>query len=219
MKKYILLCMIMLFIVGCSDWPLEVDNRSVSDAVDNTIQVEPVYVDENPVIVGLYQNGKLINNLNTQINPNNDIAVFDVYFTNVENTNDTNTKRNFNKYASNYEDINKYKIGFIINFTAEGKTINEVITSPKDMYVASPYIYNYLYDDVHQSDGSWYSHVTEDDVNEDTIYSSIKLYATKYVDTITSPINLTVFTYDTEDDFDENGMYRGNSKYTIAIMK
>lgn len=214
MKKCFLLFM-LLFITACYN-DITLMNNSIK--VDEPTVTVPEYIDENPVVVGLYLNGKLVDNYKTDIIPNSDIAVFEVCFTNEIYLGDTNTKRNFNKYASNYEDVNKYKIGFMINFYAEGKAINEVIISPKDMYAASPYIYNYLYDDIHQADGSWYSHIEENQVTDNTIYSSIKLYATKYADLITSSINLTVFTYDSDDDF-LDGIYRGNSKYTITIEK
>ena len=42
----------------------------------------------------------------------------------------------------------------------------------------------------------------------------VRVYQVGEVD---SKILLTVFTYDTEDDFDENKEYRGNSKYTMTI--
>ena len=140
-----------------------------------------------------------------------------VYFTNLENVNSSNIKYNFNEYASSYDNVNKYKIGFQVSFIASDEEITKVITGPKDMYILSPYIFNYLYDDVHQNDGAWYSHVEENQVNDTTVYSSIKLYATDDVYKISSPITLTVFTYDTMDDFNDNGLYRGNSKYTITI--
>ena len=220
MKKYLLLIIFLLFMVGCSNNKISnVENINYIDEVENILPEEPIYVDENPVIVGLYQNGKLIHSVNTSINDGKDIAILDIYFTNEENVGSTNTKRNFNKFASNYEDVSKYKIGFIVSFSVGDELIMEMITGPKDMYALSPYIYNYLYDDVHQPDGSWYSHVTEDEVNDQTIYSSIKLYAASETSKITSPITLMVFTYDTEDDFDDMGMYRGNSKYTITIEK
>ena len=218
MKKYFLIVIMLFIIVGCSFN----DNKEI-ETIDNSENVitidEPIYIDNNPVIVGLYKDGKLVHNLVTPIVVANDITVLDVYFTNEENVYDTNTKRNFNKYAANYENVNKYKIGFIISFYVNEEKVVGIIKGPNDMLAATPYIYNYLYDDVHQPDGAWYSHVEADDVNENTIYSSIKLFAAIDVNKITSPIDLTVFTYDTEDDFDDNGMYRGNSKYTITIEK
>ena len=37
------------------------------------------------------------------------------------------------------------------------------------------------------------------------------------INKVTSPITLEAFTYDSADDFDEKGNYRGNSKYSIEI--
>ena len=36
---------------------------------------------------------------------------------------------------------------------------------------------------------------------------------------VTSPITLKVFTYDDEEDFDEDGHYRGISSHTLIINK
>ncbi len=218
MKRFLLLIVILLFICGCSNTTKGLDNNNTTyEENEKIISDTPKYVDENPLVVGLYKNGKLIDDYNVNIKPSTDIGVFDVYFTNENNVYSTNTKYNFNKYASNYENINKYKIGFQVSFVTDNGEVTKVITGPKDMYVLSPYIFNYLYDDVHQTDGAWYSHLEEKDINESTIYSSIKLYATDDIYRISSPIKFTVFTYDTEDDFDIDGLYRGNSKYTITI--
>ena len=221
MKKTLLLVFSLFLITGCDvKEKKELENTKPDNPeIPDVLPVEEKYVDENPVIVGLYQNGKLVKALTTQIKSGVDIASFDVYFTNEENVGSTNTKRNFNKYAANYEDVSKYKIGFMVSLLVGDEIINKTILSPKDMYTLSPYIFNYLYDDVHQADGTWYDHVDAKDVNEKTIYSSIKLYAVDEVSKLSMPITLTVFTYDTEDDFDGDGMYRGNSKYTITINK
>ena len=221
MRKKLLLILCLLLVTGCTfgaDENLE-NSTSEEEETHEELPPVPVYVDENPVTVGLYQNGKLVKSVTAPVQASVDIASFDVYFTNEENVGGTNTKRNFNKYAANYENVNAYKIGFMISFSIDGEEITKTITGPKDTYIFGPYIYCYLYDDVHQPDGSWYSHVKENDVNDDTIYSSIKLYAVDDASKITSPITLTVFTYDTEDDFDEFGIYRGNSKYAITINK
>ena len=219
MKKYILLLTILFFVTGCTDVSKKELNEkdNIKEKEEENIPEEPAYVDENPVVVGLYQNGRLISNTTIPFNINSDIASFDVYFTNEENVGSSNTKRNFTKYAANYENINNYKIGFMVSFETNDIPVNKVILKPKDTYILSPYIYNYLYDDVHQADGAWYSHIEE--LNENTVYSSIKLYATDKINNITSPITLTVFTYDTEDDFDEEGMYRGNSRHTVIINR
>ncbi len=221
MKKFLLLIICLLFITGCADKK----DKKLEDVPDNKIEnqvvlpPEPVYTDDNPVIIGLYQNGRLVKEISAPIRDNLDIGSFDVYFTNEENAGGTNTKRNFNKYAASYEDASKYKIGFYLNFETTDKKMEATILDPKGTYSLEPFVYCYLYDDVNQADGTWYDHVRPDDVKENTIYSSIKLYGAFDTNKITSPITLTVFTYDTEDDFDENGMYRGNSKYSITINR
>lgn len=221
MKRYLFLILTLFIIFGCSINKNGGNENTmvVPEETDDILPPEPLYVDENPVTVAFYQNGKLVSDINAPFNNKTDITVVDVYFTNEENVGSSNTKRNFNKYAASYQDVSKYKIGFIVSFSVGDDSFSKIITSPKDTYSLSPYIYVYLYDDVHQPDGAWYSHVTEDDVNDETIYSSIKLYGAWDADKITTPISLTVFTYDTEDDFDDYGTYRGNSKYSITIKE
>ena len=209
---------VLFLLTSCKQNTLE------ENIIENTIDEEtnevsePVYVDDNPITVGLYQNGKFVTSLDTPFIDGVDIGSFDVYFTNTQNTGSTNTKNNFNKYKNEYENIDNYKIGFYIGFETNQKKYEATITKP-DIYATTPYIYNYLYDDINVLDGAWYSHVEENDVTDNTIYSSIKLYAAEKTSEIVSPITLTVFTYDTQDDFDDNGNYRGNSKYTITINR
>lgn len=220
MKKKFILLLLILSLTACTNKQL--DKKIIDDEKkeENTITepVEPVYIDDNPIKLGLYKNGKLVTEYKDTFKDNYDIASFDVYFTNESDVGSTNTKYNFNKYYQNYENIDNYKIGFYVSFVSEDQKIEKNILSPKDMYTLSPYIFNYLYDDIHQPDGAWYSHVEQKDVNDNTIYSSIKLYATDKGHKISSPITLTVFTYDSTDDFDENGFYRGNSAYTVTII-
>ena len=220
LKKIIYLLLIILLLTGCNKNidDDDVSNKQSDEVIDTpSVVEEPKYVDDNPIVVGLYQNGKLVKDLKTSIKDGVDIASFDVYFTNDENVGGVNTKSNFNKYAKDY-DLSEYKIGFYISYETSNEKKEATIVTPGEYQVA-PYIYTYLYDDIHQADGSWYSHVEEKDQKEDTIYSSIKLYAAERTNEITSPITLMVFTYDGADDFDDNGYYKGNSKYTITINK
>ena len=216
MKKYILLLFIVILLVGCNK--VEEETNTTNTKEDDVTVVEEKYVDDNPIIVGLYMNGKLVHEYETAIIDEEDIASFDVYFTNEEDVYSSNTKSNFNKYYNNYENIDKYKIGFYVSFETIDEKKEVVLLDPSKMYDLY-YIFTYLYDDVHQADGAWYSHVEVSDVTDDTIYSSIKLYAGGKTDKITSPITLTVFTYDDMDDFDEEGHYRGNSSYTVLIKR
>ena len=79
------------------------------------------------------------------------------------------------------------------------------------------HLMTYLYDDYANRNKSFYSHIENNEYNENTLFTAIKLQSSYSCSEITSNIYLTVFTYDTEDDF-ENNEYRGNSKYTITII-
>ena len=214
MKKIIIL-IIVIFCIGCSN--KEIDN--LKDALSNSLenaQQEIIYEDKNPITVGLYKNGKLVHDYNTKYVDGKDIT-FNIVYTNEENLSSTNIKKNWNKYYNKYENIDKYKIGFLLEFEADGKKYENLILDPSSKYKTGPYIFIYLYDGIHQKDGAKYSHLETDDVKDDTIYSSIKVFFNKYANKVLSPIKLTVFTYLNDFDFDINNHYRGNSKYTIMI--
>ena len=218
MKKYIVIVLCLFLLVGCSKKE-EIVNDNIEEKGEETITEEPKdeYIDDNQIKVGLYMNGKLMNEYNKSFIANADIASFDVYFTNETDVGSSNTKNNFNKYYQNYSGIEKYKIGYYVSFESDGKKHEKVVLDPDVEFALSPYIYLYLYDDIHQPDGSWYSHVTKEEFNDNTILSSIKLYLAEKGNEITSPITVEVFTYDGEEDFDEEGYYRGVSSHKVII--
>ena len=219
MKKILILGLLLL--TACSKSGNNTSNEinNVTTPPPTTEAIKETYVDDNPITVGLYRNGKLVKDYKTAFKVHTDIGYFEVAFTNEENLGSSNVKRNFNKYYQNYQNIDNYKIGYYVKFTADNKEYEKVILNPTGKHSMDPYLYFYLYDDIHQKDGTTYSHLEPGDVKENTIYSSIKLYTPSGTAKITSPITLMVFTYDDEDDFDENGYYRGNSKYTVIIEK
>ena len=216
MKK-ILLIVLLLFVVGCQKEDKEEIER-IEKLINDPTPTEPTptpYVDNNPIKVGIYKDSKLITEYNKKFTSQTDIAIFNIVFTNDEKLPNKNFKTLWKEYFNQYENINDYKIGFEINVDINGEKQTNVMLNPKNQHKIYPYLYAYLYDDIHNS--GHYSHVEMKDVKDDTIYSSIKLYLHKQIDEITSPITLTVFTYKDDDDFDLNGHYRGNSKYTITI--
>ena len=218
MKKKILLILIIILLTGCTN---KLDNKKeieVKAKTPDIVEPNPPYIDDNPITVGLYQDGHLVKDLYTNFPEKADIAVLEVYFTNDDYTGSSWTKYNFNKYYANYQNIEKYKIGFRMSFTADGEKHDSNLLDPSCMFLFNPHIFIYLYDDVHQADGVFYSHLEPEQVTDETVYSSIKITGIES-STIESPITLTVFTYDGPEDFDENGYYRGNSKYTITINR
>ena len=214
MKKIFILIICLILFSACSKKEEKIVTKKKKTETNITI---PTYKDENPVKIAFYENNKILNEFSTTKNPMTDINVFSVLLTNDEEVIGSNYKTLFNNYYDKYENKENYKIGYYIKFYIGQKLIEKTITDPTSTYSLNPYLYIYLYDDIHQPDGAWYSHVEEKDVKDNTLYTSIKLFMVEDINKITSPITLEAFTYDSEDDFDENGNYRGNSKYTIEI--
>jgi len=217
MKK-IFLIFIILFTIGCTIQKSDEEKR-IEEAINNppTNTPEPTptpYVDTNPIKVGIYKDGKLLTEYNKKFKSRSDIAIFNIVFTNDEKLESGNFKTIWKKYYDKYENIDEYKIGFELRVDINGEEQVNVLLDPKNMTKIYPYLYAFLYDDIHNS--GYYSHVEVNDVKDDTVYSSIKLYLHDKTNEITSPITLTVFTYKDENDF-VDGIYRGNSKYTITI--
>ena len=217
MKKILLIIMLFL-LVGCTPKNQdEIDKTAelINNQQTNTPKATPTpYVDTNPIKVGIYKDGILLTEYNKKFTAQTDIAIFNIVFTNDEKLPNKSFKTLWKEYCDQYENIDEYKIGFEIKVYINGEEQTNVMLNPKNQHKIYPYLYAYLYDDIHNS--GHYSHVETKDVKDDTIYSSIKLYLHKQINEITSPITLTVFTYKDDNDFID-GHYRGNSKYTITI--
>jgi hypothetical protein len=231
MKKIILIIIAILIVGGViilCNIPNNKENNNTNNKIikeeeKEDIKEEPKYVDNNPIILGLYKNyrngspRKLIKEYTAKWVYHKDISSFEVYYTNEEEITNNNQIKTFDLYKDKYENIDNYKIGYIINFNINDEVINKTIISPKDVEEFYDYLEIYLYDDYHRS-GGWYSHTTESEFNNNTLLTSIKLTAGKKINEITSDITLTAFTYD-EDDFDESNNYLGISKYTLIVKK
>lgn len=214
MKKILLIITFMLLITGCGkkEEPKEIIETKEETIVEN----EPIneYVDTNPITVGLYRKGKLVHEYNTKFTNKKDIATFNIVFTNKEDLGSTNLKNNYYTYYNKYENIKDYKTGFYISFETKDGLMENLLLDPSNQHKLHPYLYAYLYDGIHAS--GKYTHLTMNDLKDNTIYTSIKLYLHLDTKEIVSPITFTVFTYKDENDFID-GHYRGNSFYTIKI--
>ena len=180
------------------------------------------YIDNNPIKIGLYKyygrykNRELITEYTETWTYHKDISSFEVFYTNDSSITGNYFQDTFKEYYDKYENIDNYKIGYLISFITNNGEIKKMILSPKDTEDFFDYLEIYLYDDYHRQKGVWYSHTTEEEYNDETLLTSIKLTAGKNIADIISDISLTVFTYD-YDDFDEENNYRGNSKYSIIV--
>lgn len=227
MKKIIVLCILCLFISGgCKDKKIEDNPLDDINEDENIEDKVPDYVDDNPIKLSLYEyNGSNAFNKKSEyyspMSAYKEIGLFSVIYTDEDVVNGYSIKNLWNEYSNNYENVSNYKLGYEISFTLkDGREFQETILKPLDVFHYSfwEYVYVWVYDDINQT-ADWYSHLEEDEYNEKTIMSSIKLMSTELTGDLATPINLTAFTYKDENDFDENGKYRGNSKFTLLINK
>lgn len=222
MKKILIIALILL--TGCS----MVNNSNIeeeSEVGDNDINEKQIieYQDDNPIKLGIfsynnnYHNKEVIKDTYyTDFISNKDIGSFEVFLTDDEVIDGNSFKDTWNKYYNNYEDIDNYKIGYNIKFMLyDGTSFESNILKP-DIFKYGDYFFIYLYDDIHQKDGAYYSHL--ESMEDNTLITSIKLYAVDGIDKVESII-LGAFTYDDDSDFDEEGKYRGNSLYVIRIKR
>ena len=236
MKKIIVLILIMIVIIAsivffhnstiAPDKKIDIVQNTTTNSLTNTIADEvavPKYVDDNPISVGIYEKSGskrvLVSDVTKPWTYHKDIIEYNAFFTQNKEIDGTRIPTCFDKYAALYEkDVSKYRVGYIVEFSTDTETINKTIIRPKDTEEFYDILEIYLYDGYHRAPGEWYSHTLESEFNDKTLLLGIKLTAGKQIEKIKSNITLTAFSYDS-DDFDEDGNYRGISKYSITIHK
>lgn len=223
--KKVLLVGIIFLICGCSLLNKEEKKEITTNKNnnDNNTKIEEEYIDDNPIKLGIfyvdnnYHNKSVIKDAYYENFTNGvDIASFEVFLTSDEVIEGNKFKDTWNTYYNKYENIDNYKIGYNIKaILKDGTILNNTFLEP-DIFHFTNYFYVYFYDDVHQKDGAFYSHL--DEVGDDTLMTSVKLYAVSGIDDV-EDIILTAFTYKDTNDFDKDGNYRGKSSYTIKIKR
>lgn len=118
-----------------------------------------------------------------------------------------------------FENHDQCKIAYRVQFkTSDGKNIDKMLMKAGDELEYRDYIENYLYDDIHQVRGKWYSHLNPEDMNEETILSSLKFTAGRNIEKVYSPITVSAYIYYSDLDFDEEGNYVGAVSYTVQMV-
>ena len=215
----LLVILISIFLVGCKKE--EIKKQTPKKKIKKT-QVIETYKDNNNMPIGIYQDKtKLIKvtNYSAPFYIDKDITVLQIFPSNEDSIVYTNKFGNmfYEKWSSL---TNNNKIGFNLKYSTEKGDISHNILTPNETMNYGNYLQIYLYDDYYHRNDSWYSHIENNEYNDQTLYTSIKLTGGVDVDKISSPIKLTVFTYDSSDDFEPTTKeYRGNSKYSVDIQK
>ncbi len=215
-KVFIIIACIVL--CACSSKKNDVKVKK-TDNTKKVEEVKEVYQDNNNTTVGLYKEKgnklELVTDYSTDISSSKDIDIYQIYFSN-ESIVNLDNKFGMSYYNKlNSLDNPNIKVGFNIKYSLNsGEVINQTILRPSDT-IQNEYIFLYLYDDYKNRNSNFYSHIEDSEYDDTTLFTSVKIFANK-VDNLSSNIEFTVFTYDTDDDFEE-GHYRGNSKYKVNI--
>ena len=221
MKKLLIIILLSLFLTGC----LKKEETIIEEPKPTEKEVEevvvPQYEDLNNTPIGIYQieknQLKKISTINTQLVVEKDIGLFQIFPSNEDILDANDFANNFYNTWQNYNQNNNLHIGFNIKFTKNNEPVSFNILSPENTMDKWEHIMTYLYDDYKNRSKSFYSHIENDEYDESTLFTAIKLQSSYSCSEISDNIYLTVFTYDSEDDF-LDGEYRGNSKYTLTII-
>lgn len=223
MKKIVLLIGVIFCLTGCLDVFKSKPVKQIEEPKTEEKEeiVEEVYEDNNQIKVGLYDNtGNKFNiykSYNKKMSPDVDLDYYQIVFSDDEEVTFSGNREDYIK--SLWDGIETpFTLGIILEYeTKNDGLIKHVIYKPDNTLQYQDYIGVYLYDAVSHKYDKWYSHITPEEFNDNTYITSFKITPGSRIEEITSPIKVSVFTYDTEDDFDKDGNYRGNSIYTIEI--
>ena len=214
----IVLCMFLL--TGCFS-----KKESILENKEETVEkeevTEDVYEDANTIKIGLYDNvgRKFIryNSYNKIMKSDVDLDTYQVVFSGEEELKYNGNRQDFIK--SLWDNIGyDFTLGIVLEYDTENEGhIKHVIYKPDNTLEYQRYFGVYLYDAISHRNDKWYSHITKEEFNDNSYITSFKLTPGKQINEVTSPLKISVFTYDSEDDFDLNGNYRGNSIYTILV--
>ena len=124
------------------------------------------------------------------------------------------------EYWEKFENRDACKIGYFVSFDLkDGTHIEKTIKKPSDVDSFFKYMECYLYDDINQTPGQWYSHITDAQMTDTSILTSIKFHCGTDVDKIGDHILLTAFIYTSDSDFNEDGKYIGTVSASISINR
>ena len=220
-KKILILIIVLILFSGC----MKKEEKKQEEVIPKEEVVEeevPTYQDLNNTPIAFYHlKGNTLEKV-TSIYGNYDV-LDDVDLVQVYLSNEPVIPLNKSFASSYYDTWNVYnterpiKVGFTIQGTLQNnQSFFYHVLTPDDTLAHADTFMAYLYDDYVNQGKSFYSHIEPYQYTDTTLYTAIKLQCGGSCKEILSPVTFTVFTYDSEDDF-LDGVYRGNSKYSVEI--
>ena len=202
---------------------LESSQISVEDS-SMVEQPEPVIPEISPNCVGIYipaEDGMSsrvrLAEFSSVRTAKKDIDCFEIMAATEDKLTGSSFRAIWQQTWGQHTDNEGAKIGFWIDFSLpKGMRVHRQILKPSDAKAFYDYLEVYLYDDVHQTPGVWYTHLEDKDMKEETVITSIKLTAGSKIADV-GDITLTAFIYQGEECFDERGEYIGQVYDSIVI--
>lgn len=220
-RKIVILLIGIIYVCGYTKMT-NLKEQKQSTQKEEIIESIPEYQDSNETPISFYQikGNQLIKltSISGNFNSLDDVGLFQIYPSNEEIISlDTTFASSFYQTWLAYNSQGNLKIGFSLEIPIDGKeTISYNILTPSQAMDHWEYFMAYLYDDYANQGKSFYSHIEANEYMDTTLFTAFKLQCGAYSNEISSKVFLTVFTYDTEDDF-LDGKYRGNSYFRLPI--
>lgn len=239
----VLIAVVIVLIVSCGkkkEKPKETEISSETVVIPEETQTESkkVVVNEKPVSLYVIDYGTMtcnkVSSIRKEWSVNEDLEAFGAFATDEPSFEFSSETQAHNDIWNRTSTEKEYKIGYELSFDVDGK--NKVITILKPGDIENnPDLYNgdypedgdysgitgymgaWVYDDMHQ-DGGFYIHITQAEVTDETLLTSIKLRPTPQSEKIDNLV-LKGFSYSSKDEFDSDGHYIGDYASVVKIEK
>lgn len=240
----VLIILVIVLIVSCGNKKKNTPEPESLPAPSETVEVEttpaaPVSIpNEKPVNLYTMNYGDMTcyktSSITRAWTPYEDLESFGAFCSSAESFPFENETQAHKDTWNSVTTSTNYKIGYELSFDVgnEHKVITILkpgdIENNPDLYMGdypesedysdiSGYLGVWVYDDYNQ-DSNYYIHITQAEVTDQTLLTSIKLRPTPQSDQISNLV-LKAFSYSSDQEFDADGHYAGNYASQVTIGK
>ena len=237
----VLIAVVIVLTISCGrkkEKPVDIVVPTEITEIETEPQTQETILNEKPVSLYTMDYGTMtcnkVSSISKEWSEYEDLEAFGAFATNEESFDFSSETEAHNEIWNRTSTEKTYKIGYELSFDVNGEHKIITILKPGDIE-NNPDLYNgdypededysgitgymgaWVYDDMHQ-DGGFYIHITQAEVTEETLLTSIKLRPTPQSDQIEN-LELKGFSYSSEKEFDSNGHYIGSYGASVAIHK
>ncbi len=110
------------------------------------------------------------------------------------------------------------KVGYFFEYnTPEGRYAERILRPADITDTYWDFVEVYIYDDVNQELNTWYSHLLDSEMREETLITSFKITAGARIGEVTD-MKLTAFLYDPAEAGEIDGDYIAHHGYTVTVI-